>query len=85
MKKEHQCPKCESTNLLKINSVAANEETGTRQRQPTFRLAVNGNGSDGRIGELEAYACNDCLYVEFYLKRKLWADSEGDVEKVNKQ
>ena len=84
MKKEKKCPKCESTEILKIESVAANEETGIRQIQPTFRLAVNGNGSSARIGELEAYACNECLYVEFYLKRKLSSDGNY-VACVNKK
>jgi predicted nucleic-acid-binding Zn-ribbon protein len=74
MKEDKKCPKCESTEILKIESVAANEETGSLQRQPTFLLAVTGRGSKGRTGELEAYICNECLYVEMYLKKSLSAD-----------
>lgn len=82
MKKAKKCPKCESSDILKIDSVAANEETGYLQRQPTFKLAVIGNGTGGRSGELEAYACQECLYVEFYLKQRIWVDG-NNVTKLN--
>ncbi|WP_231864550.1 MULTISPECIES: hypothetical protein [Sorangium] len=54
--------------------MAANEDTGTSQQQPTFQLAVTGNGPYARSGKIEAYACQQCGYVEFYLKERLAVD-----------
>lgn len=74
MKAKQQCPKCGSVNLWYVNQVAANEKTGFLQLHPPFQLAVTGNGSGGREGRLEAYACQQCGLVEFYLKEPLRAD-----------
>jgi predicted nucleic-acid-binding Zn-ribbon protein len=76
MKATGSCPKCQSTALWYVEDVAANEETGTSQQQPTFRLAVTGRGTLGRGGNLEAYACQQCGCVELYLKERLTADGQ---------
>jgi len=74
MKNTNTCPKCRCTTILHIPHVAANTDTGTSQRQPTFRLAVTGNGYDGSSGALQAFACTRCGLVEFYLAERLFAD-----------
>lgn len=76
MKYSGTCPKCRSTTLLHIARVAANTETGFLQMQPSFKLAVTGKGTQGRAGELEAYACPRCSIVELYLAEPLAADGE---------
>ena len=53
---------------------------GSLQRQPTFGLAVTGNGPGALAGPLEAYACQPCGYVEFYLKEPLVADGVNVVQ-----
>ena len=74
MKHTGTCPKCRATTLLHIERVAATTDTGFLQLQPTFRLAVTGKGTEGRAGELEAYACPRCRLVELYLAEPLEAD-----------
>jgi predicted nucleic-acid-binding Zn-ribbon protein len=74
MKSSGTCPKCRSTTLLHIPQVAANTDTGDAQEQPTFRLAVTGNGYNGCTGKLEAFACPRCGLVELYLAERLRAD-----------
>jgi hypothetical protein len=74
MKATGTCPKCHSKSLWKIADVAANTDTGTMQQQPTFRLAVTGRGTCGHAGELEAYACRRCGFVEMYLTQELAVD-----------
>jgi hypothetical protein len=68
------CPKCQNTTLLYVQKVAANEDTGTIQEQPTFRLTVTGKGTQARAGNLEAYACERCGLVELYLAEPLPVD-----------
>lgn len=80
MRKTRVCPKCGSTSLWYIKDVAANRKTGSLQRQPTFGLAVTGNGPAALAGPLEAYACQPCGYVEFYLKEPLVADGMNVVQ-----
>ncbi|AUX27548.1 uncharacterized protein SOCEGT47_081420 [Sorangium cellulosum] len=57
MKTSGTCPKCQCTVLWYIADVAANEDTGYLEQQPTFQLAVIGDGRKGRAGKTEAYAC----------------------------
>jgi predicted nucleic-acid-binding Zn-ribbon protein len=80
MRKSRVCPKCNSKRLWYIKDVAANRRTGSIQRQPTFDLAVTGNGPYTHAGPLEAYACQLCGYVEFYLKEGLVADGVNIVQ-----
>ncbi|WP_437982905.1 hypothetical protein [Sorangium sp. So ce117] len=47
-----------------------------KQQHFTFRLAVIGNGSSGRSGDTEAYVCQQCGYVELYLKERLPVDGK---------
>jgi predicted nucleic-acid-binding Zn-ribbon protein len=74
MKASGICPKCQCNVLWYVENVAANEEAGLRQKHFTFRLAVTGNGTSGRSGNTEAYACQQCGYVELYLKERLPVD-----------
>jgi hypothetical protein len=74
MKATGVCPKCKGGSLLYVANVAANTRTGTSQQQPTFHLAVNGNGPYAFAGQVEAYACQSCGCVEMYLKEAIRAD-----------
>jgi predicted nucleic-acid-binding Zn-ribbon protein len=75
MKKTNTCPKCASTTILHIPYVAANTDTGSGQLQPTFKLAVNGDGGyNGCNGLIEAFACPRCGLVELYLAERLRPD-----------
>lgn len=80
MRKSRVCPKCSSKSLWYIKDVAANQRTGSLQRQPTFELAVTGKGPRAHTGPLEAYACQPCGYVELYLKEGLVADGVNIVQ-----
>ena len=81
MKTSGICPKCQCDVLWYIANVAANEETGFIQQQPTFQLAVTGDGTSARAGRTEAYACQQCGYVELYLKERLTVDGKHVVER----
>ncbi|AUX27552.1 hypothetical protein SOCEGT47_081460 [Sorangium cellulosum] len=76
MKRTGICPKCQHNVLWYVENVAANEEAGLMQQHPTFQLAVTGNGSYGRAGSTEAYVCQQCGYIELYLKERLTADGK---------
>jgi predicted nucleic-acid-binding Zn-ribbon protein len=80
MRKTRRCPKCASESLWYVKDVAANRKTGSWQRQPTFHLAVTGDGPEAYAGLVEAYACQPCGYVEMYLKEPLVADGENVVD-----
>jgi len=73
-------PKCSSKSLWYIKDGAANRRTGSMQRQPTFGIAVTGKGPGAHAGPLEAYACQPCGYVEFYLNEPLVADGVNVVQ-----
>lgn len=81
MKASGVCPKCQCNVLWYIANVAANTETGASQQQPTFQLAVIGLGEQGCAGKTEAYACQQCGYIELYLKERLTVDGQHVYER----
>jgi predicted nucleic-acid-binding Zn-ribbon protein len=77
MKATGTCPKCQCAVLWYVESVAANHsDLGFTTVHPTFALAVTGKGVNGLSGVCEAYACQQCGYVELYLKERLTADGQ---------
>lgn len=68
------CPKCHCNVLWYVADVAKNTEIGYLEQQPTFQLAVVGLGKKGCAGKTEAYACQQCGYIELYLKERLTVD-----------
>jgi len=70
MKETHRCPKCEQqgrpgTNVVYVGTVDDSTYGGYAQEA----LVHEGWFAGGdRRGFLEAYVCNDCGYVEFYIK-----------------
>jgi predicted nucleic-acid-binding Zn-ribbon protein len=78
MKTTGTCPKCLCTSLWYVEYVANNDPNpGSQQKALQFQLAVTGKlGLDGTSGRLEAYACQQCGYVELYLKERLPVDGK---------
>ena len=71
MKETHRCPKCErqgrpGTTVVYVKS----PDDSTYGGYVPQALAHKGwwAGGKKRRGFLEAYLCNDCGYVEFYIK-----------------
>ncbi|AUX27551.1 hypothetical protein SOCEGT47_081450 [Sorangium cellulosum] len=78
MKTTGTCPKCLCTTLWYVERVANNDPCPPAgDTSYEFQLAVTGKFHlDGAAGKLEAYACQQCGYVELYLKERLPADGK---------
>ncbi|WP_437975410.1 hypothetical protein WMF11_46865 [Sorangium sp. So ce295] len=78
MKTSGTCPKCSCTTLWYVERVANNQcSPPGGDISPELQLAVTGKfGLEGTSGKLEAYACQQCGYVEFYLKERLPVDGK---------
>lgn len=68
MKETKKCPKCEKqgrrgTNVIHVERV----DDTTFGGFVGFALGHKGLFFSERKGRLEAYVCNDCGYVEFYV------------------
>src|SRR4051812_49409860 len=74
MKKTHRCPKCESIDILYIAEPFPDRtHDGLKRTQTRLGLLreganLNGAGDRDTAGELEAYCCATCGYVETYVK-----------------
>jgi hypothetical protein len=70
MKDTQRCPKCERQGRSATNVVyVAAPDDATYGGYAPEALAHKGwLGGGDRRGLLEAYVCNDCGYVEFYIK-----------------
>ena len=63
MKTSGQCLKCNSLDLVHFSSVSDADS-----KFPPNQEMVLQRGWFSTVGKLEAYACNQCGYVEFYVK-----------------
>jgi len=63
MKTSGQCLKCNSQDLVHFSSVSDADS----RIPPNQEMALQ-RGWFTTVGKLEAYACNQCGYVEFYVK-----------------
>ncbi len=63
MKTSGQCLKCDSKDLVHFSSVSDADS----RIPPNQEMALQ-RGWFSTVGKLEAYACNQCGYVEFYVK-----------------
>lgn len=84
MKKTRQCPKCDGLDLYYIAApLAPTHDTSSLRRGASLGLAwADGEYHDFNIlrglGELEAYCCATCGYLETYVKdwEKIQADGK---------
>ena len=80
MKKTLQCPKCNCTQLFYVPVVADRHEKAMRGGNSPAKLAyvpqeaMLGHQVADSAGTIEAYACQGCGYVEYYLKERLHID-----------
>ena len=64
MKTSGQCIKCHGNDLVHFSTVS---DADSVTIPPTQEMALQ-RGWFNTVGKLEAYACNQCGYVEFYVK-----------------
>lgn len=78
MKRTGTCPKCDCTTPWHVERVANNDPCPpTQDVAREFQLAVTGKFYfDGAAGKLEAYACQQCGYVELYPEERLPVDGK---------
>jgi predicted nucleic-acid-binding Zn-ribbon protein len=66
MKHSEKCPKCDCTELTHVEDVL---DRGMLDTEHSMTLGTRKSLFKGRHGgELEAFACTGCGYVEFYVK-----------------
>ncbi|MBN1617802.1 hypothetical protein JW887_00470 [Candidatus Dojkabacteria bacterium] len=66
MKKTKKCTKCESTEIFYLESVVDRAHGNNASK---LLVGLKNDFWRGKIGgEIEAYICANCGYVEFYLK-----------------
>ena len=78
MKKTNTCPKCESKKIVYVEWVR--DDGGQSDFNKRFAIGT-GSGflsmKNGK-GELEVYCCQECGYVEFYVKNLEDLDPENN-------
>ena len=67
MKRSGECPKCACTELTHVEEVL---DRGMLDTEHSMTLGTKKSVLKGRHGgELEAFACKSCGYVELYVKK----------------
>lgn len=69
MRKTKTCPKCSSTKILNITSVADMREGTATPARLAIRFEGHsflGNEKQSQVGDLHALMCSECGYTEFY-------------------
>ena len=82
MKLTHTCPKCRSTKLFYVPYVAdrtANASSGGNApaqlayiEEKSLKVFITANSA----GTMEAYACQRCGFIEYYLREGLPVDGK---------
>ncbi|MBX3246981.1 MAG: hypothetical protein KF901_07355 [Myxococcales bacterium] len=77
MKRTLTCPKCACTDILHVPQIADRNHTSVAPQSLVYSKEDVLGGIGVRAyatGELEAYVCNACGYVEQYLKEGIPVD-----------
>ena len=67
MKKTRVCPKCDSGNVVHLRTVRDFTDVHLSSTDMALRSRAKFLGVE-KVAVLEAYVCNACGYVEFYVK-----------------